>query len=583
MSKRCFIGRNALSNQKVFLSLKDLKKHWLVLGGTGRGKSKLIEHRARRHIRNGDGLLVLDPHGALYHDLVAYATRYCRKEDLVLIDLNDPDYAVSLNFCEGDYADVTALADQIISAIMKVFGDESQETKPRLERWLRNLLVALIQARLTLADMLDFLSPTARMFREAVLTSVSNRYVVQEWQAYDAITKRAEREALLEGPLNRAAKLNLPDQVRRVLGQQTSSVSVEDVIESGKIVLCNLAPLRVSKECQRIVSILLVDRIINYAKHRTPRQARRPFYVIADEAAELTSSDVPYALQAMRKFGIFFTLCFQSLVQLNHIDGYRENVMTNCDVKIAFKLSRGDAEQMVDELFAGQLRGDRVKHEIKRTMLIPRETTREVVAESESESESKGEVLSSSETYGSGDVSVESTGFGESFTEHDPLGPASSLSLAQSSHSGSASAVSFNDSHSTGYSEISSSTKSTARGKSVVPFYEYMRELELSSRQYYSIEELREKYIAWVMCQPPRHVQVKLGDERAIPLITAFVSGVPVREKDMQKTVARSNAKYALPSHEVDRLIEARRERLLSVAHERVAQANQEMEANRWQ
>ena len=41
----------------------DSQKHTLITGKSGVGKSTLLVNTAAWHIRNGDGLLFIDPHG----------------------------------------------------------------------------------------------------------------------------------------------------------------------------------------------------------------------------------------------------------------------------------------------------------------------------------------------------------------------------------------------------------------------------------------------------------------------------------------------------------------------------------------
>jgi len=510
---------------------------------------------------------------------------------LVIINPNDIEYSVGLNFLTRNSMDASAHASQVMKAIGKVFGEAANEVKPRLERWQRNLLMTLIEADLTMADMLDFLSVSSPMYRQAALCNISNDYVRREWEGFDAIKKYSDKENLIEAPLNRAAKMILSDPIRRIIGQHASTVDIGDAIERGKIILVNLAPLRVSRECQQILGILLVDQVINYAFQRNKQQAKRkPFFVIADEAAELTSDDLPYSLQALRKFGIYFTLCYQTLAQIRQIPGYYENVTTNCDVKIAFKSSREDSEKLVEKLFAGKINGDFIKDELYRTMLIPEESVREVISTSSSNSESRGESQSK------GDSKGDSSGFGSSFGSGDghadSIMPSSGLSALDSmmSHTDSSSltnASSNIDMHSsgtfTGKSDSHSTSLSRSESRSIVPFYEFVREEELANRTYYSIEEIKERYIAWVMCQPMRHAHIKIGDGDPIPMLTTFVKEIRAREEDKQKVIARSNAKYALPALEVDRLIEDRRTALLEQPQIRAEQIEEEIENARWQ
>lgn len=590
LSMLCRIGQNTLTGRPIFLDKDTLKSHQLILGGTGRGKSKLLEHRIRIHIQNNHGLIVLDPHGFLYEDILAFATVAGYRERIVLINANDTDSSVGLNFLAPNGMDTSAHAEQVMKAISKVFGQEDGDVKPRLERWSRNLLMTLIEANLTLADMLEFLSASSPLYRQAALSYVGNDYVRMEWEGFDSITKRSERENLIEAPLNRAAKLILSDPIRRIVGQQHSTIDIGEAIERGKIILVNLAPLRVSRECQQVLGILLVDQIINYAFKRSKKNARKSFFVIVDEAAELTSNDLPYSLQALRKFGIFFTLCFQTLAQIEKIPGYYENVMTNCDVKIVFKSSRADSEKLIGELFAGHIRGDMVKAEIFRTLLIPKETVREVVSTGYSQSEGHGEVNSTSDSINDGSGSGSISSFGEGLSEQFLPGQGIFDMDLLSSHSHSTSfgtaTSDFNmrsSGSSSGHSDISSRTTSESRSKSIIPFYEYIREQELSNREYYSIEEIKEKYIAWVMCQPQRHAQIKVGDNKAIPILTTFVEDVRVREKDKLKVTERSNSKYALPAHVVDKMIRDRRIALLEKHDHEVEDEEIKIESERWQ
>lgn len=590
MSATLTVGQNTLTGKPVSVDPKRLRSHTLVVGGTGRGKSKLMELMIRHHLKSGHGMLILDPHGYLYEDVLAYASDAGLKNRLVLVNPNDTSYSVGLNVLNRPGVEDTVLAGRVMRAIAKVFGEGGEDVKPRLERWERNTLLAMVAANLTVVDMLDFLSSTGMQYRQAVLNRVSNPYVRNEWRSFDLVQKTAEKDNLIESVRNRAVKLTLPISMRRIMGQVESTVDIGEAVESGKVILVNLAPVRVSRECQQVLGILLADAIVSYALQRPKAKAQRDFFVFVDEASELTTDDLPYSLVALRKFGIFFTLCYQTLAQIRAIPGYCEAVLADCDTKIAFKCSREDSEELIGELFAGQIHGNRVKNEIHRTMLIPVETVRQIVSSGVSESrgesisesggESLGEGSGLSSTSSSGSGSAELLVPGSGLLDSDTL---SGTSVSSFSGGGSGS-MNFTSSGSfSGRSSARSTSRTTSSSRTTVPFYEYVREQELSSRQYYSIEEIKEKYIAWVMTQPQRHAQLKLGDDRAIPILVAGVKEARVRDKDKQKVIDHSNTKYALPAFEVDRMIEERRQNLLVGSIASAEAEEREIEAGRWQ
>jgi hypothetical protein len=71
--KDIFLGTD-LDGQDVYLDPKTRAEHMHVMGSTGEGKSKFLEHMIRQDIINGDGLCLIDPHGSLYDNIVKWIT-----------------------------------------------------------------------------------------------------------------------------------------------------------------------------------------------------------------------------------------------------------------------------------------------------------------------------------------------------------------------------------------------------------------------------------------------------------------------------------------------------------------------------
>jgi hypothetical protein len=88
---------------KLMLSARDRSMHMYVVGSTGVGKSKFLEHIVREDIRNwrksGCGLLLLDPHGAVYDGVMQWLARYSDVYDrpIIPIDLRRDDWVVAYN------------------------------------------------------------------------------------------------------------------------------------------------------------------------------------------------------------------------------------------------------------------------------------------------------------------------------------------------------------------------------------------------------------------------------------------------------------------------------------------------------
>ena len=75
---RIFIGTDITYGEAYLSVKKGAGKQGLhVIGSTGEGKTKAIQHQIRQDIIHGNGLCFLDIHGHAYEDMV----RWCVKKE----------------------------------------------------------------------------------------------------------------------------------------------------------------------------------------------------------------------------------------------------------------------------------------------------------------------------------------------------------------------------------------------------------------------------------------------------------------------------------------------------------------------
>ncbi|MEW6051053.1 MAG: type IV secretory system conjugative DNA transfer family protein [Candidatus Zixiibacteriota bacterium] len=567
------IGHERTTGKPVVLTREDLLLHEIICGKTGLGKSELLKAKVRFCIDHRIPVVVGDPHGDLYWDCLHYAVARGRGGDIVALDANDAvdNYAFQLNVLERNGLESSTHAGITYHAISKAFREQDDQVKPRLERRERATLVALIEGGYTLSDILHFLSLSDGRFRQHVLSKVENPFVRAEWAEFDAIARRADKEVLIESTLNRAAKFILNDPIRRVVGGAACNLDWQEIRAKGKIVLLNLQPVKVARECQVLLSMLAIDHLCNNATQQTKKE--NPLHVALDEADEITSPDFTYALQALRKRGVFFTLAFQNLQQLRAKDDTSRllaGALSCCRLKVVFGCSYDDCALLAREVFPGEFRGDVVKDELYRTLLLPKESRRTIrgssVSESEAMSESDSEA--SFEGTGAGFASVDGSADGQGLSYGGVTGDvlqSSELSSMSSAAAASSSAMSGSTSS---HTTSTSRARGRSRTRAVVPFYEHVRTQELSSRTFSSPGEELEKRIAALQLQPQRHAIVKIGERPAVPITTAFVRPARAWQPDVERALALNAQRYGLPVADVDRLIEARHAVLPEPEHE---------------
>ena len=82
------LGENALNGKDVFLKQKGKQVHTHIIGSSGAGKSKFLEHLMREDIKAGRGFCLVDPHGDLYQNILKYIVRRRMEKKVILIDLD---------------------------------------------------------------------------------------------------------------------------------------------------------------------------------------------------------------------------------------------------------------------------------------------------------------------------------------------------------------------------------------------------------------------------------------------------------------------------------------------------------------
>lgn len=127
--------------------------HLYVCGGSGVGKSKLLEFLIRQDIKawpeSRSGLLLLDPHGSVYHNVVDWMAENgtaALKRPVVLVDLARQDSVVAYNVLRRrDQASRSVIVDALVEAIAHVWGAANTTATPLFARWASNLLTLLYE------------------------------------------------------------------------------------------------------------------------------------------------------------------------------------------------------------------------------------------------------------------------------------------------------------------------------------------------------------------------------------------------------------------------------------------------------
>lgn len=324
----------------------DRRAHLYIVGKTGTGKSTLIANLCRQDLRNGEGLALFDPHGDLVEAVLAMIPPE-RRQELIYLNAADAAQRVVFNPLEPVQNESRPLvASALISAFKKLWADS---WGPRSEYILRNALLALLDLpSATLFDVPRLLDDAG--FRAQVLTLVRNAQVRRFWEReYARFPARLRAEAI--APIqNKIGEFLVNPVLQPIFSPAKSGFDLRRLMDGGGILLVNLAKGLIGEDTAALLGTLLVTKIAVAALGRATERhdARRDFYLYADEFPSFTTSAFAGMLAEMRKYHLCLTLAHQHLGQLS--PSVRDAVLGNAGTVVTFRLGPEDAEVLSKEL-----------------------------------------------------------------------------------------------------------------------------------------------------------------------------------------------------------------------------------------
>ncbi len=562
------LGEIIESAEQLQLSAADRSNHMHVIGSTGTGKSKFLELLLRKDITNKKaGLCLIDPHGSLYDDILLYAaSRHPRLAERVILfnPAKEVENVLGFNPIPPDVERMDYLLESLISACLKAWGQDNTDRTPRITKWLENIFHTVISNNLTLVEAAPLLNVQDRSNREKLLKNVQNELVLDDWQMFDA-SSNTQRQTLIEGAANRLRKFLRNDLIRNIIGQQQSSLNFRQAMDEGKIVLINLnGGQEISHENTKLMGIMIVNEIFRCAKLRDPRDVKaKPFYFYIDEFAQFVTRDIARALEEARKFKLYMILAHQHLAQLKKEDEYLyASVMTNCKAKVVFGgLSKEDTDIMADEIVTGFVDLKSIKNEQYSTKERHHLELRTVTSTTQTNSSSENWSDSHGSSHGGSSGQNTGSNTGKTVNYDGNYNPRYGDSKSSGSSSNTGAFNSETSSQSAGSGTGQSEGTGTSETWVSVP-EEYQ---ELSSKTFWTKDELHYMKAAAIKNQEVAEMFIKIGNKPPMQVQVKFVQPVHYHPKLSPKKIdAFRHRCFAAHPHiymPVDRLVKERNQR----------------------
>ena len=309
-----------------------------ILGKNGMGKSNFLLNLILQDIQHFRGVLVLDPHGKLFLDVLSQTSPH-RADDVVLLDMQDPDRLFCLDLFSTGSTKPSAAAERVVAVFKKAWGDSGWG--PRLEDILRNLAIAFVDVGgLGLPDAVTML--TDESFRQRVVKQITNPVVADFWNNEFNKWSQASRLQAIGPVLNKLRAFLADPLLYQIFSHPGQGPNFAELMDQNKVVLVRLdAQL---EEASALVGSTILHLTLEAALGRRRRtQQHETFMLYADEFHRFSTPTFGTLLQEARKYGIATTLAHQYRAQLPA--DQRANVMGAVNL-VCFQLTAEDARDL---------------------------------------------------------------------------------------------------------------------------------------------------------------------------------------------------------------------------------------------
>jgi hypothetical protein len=330
---------------------KKERMHITVHGFPGTGKSTLLLNLILQNIRDGEGFLLLDPHGDLVKKVMTHIPESMWDRVVYINPLTAYDKrfrsVVQINFLQYEKAlDRDLVARTIMDALQKIY---QRFWGPRLDMIMLNAIYLLLEGSAPrqpkFPKLYDVLS--SEEFREMLLGKCTDEKVIAFWEKE---FKRMPRDASA-AVMTKIYRIVQEKVIAPMFDCERSSLSFRRAMDQGLFVLVNLSEGAITSDLANFLGSLILAQVYLAAMSRedTPEKDRRPFYVYIDEAYRFTTRSIQDILQSLRKYKVYMTLVSQFIGQYDRETA--QAIPSLCDTIICFSVGKETAKAL-EEFYA---------------------------------------------------------------------------------------------------------------------------------------------------------------------------------------------------------------------------------------
>ncbi|MCW6169050.1 MAG: DUF87 domain-containing protein [Thermoplasmatales archaeon] len=341
---------HSVTGKDVFLNPDALRRHLVVLGKTGTGKSNILKRIVSEIIDKKLGsVVILDPHGNMARSLA------CRYVDSTMVlsprsvfsGIRQKSITLNPLQIKGEQNDPSVIGGWVRDAFSSENTLSQGTWGPRLELIFTSVMNELILSKddANLADLLDLLANPSKMrlFLKVIKNDNLRQFLksqMADWRGWNQYVASS---------INKLLPVIADEGLKNIASGRLDSTDLLEFLQSGsKILIPEIWKEVTSEENYRIISVLLILKL--WTSRIYDIKERIPIYIVVDEAQLLSENVLDRLLREGRKFGFHIIMATQFIGKYN--DRIMETVKGNASNFISFSVSDDEARTISRNFFS---------------------------------------------------------------------------------------------------------------------------------------------------------------------------------------------------------------------------------------
>lgn len=345
----------------VGLTLEERRRHAYVLGATGTGKSTLLLSMINDDLKNGKGLAVIDPHGDLAESVLACVPED-RADDLIYFNPNDLEHPIGLNLLEltpgldenDTLREKEFVTESVVSLFRKVFSDNLTGNPHRIEYILRNTIYTAFHVeKPTIFTVYDLLNDPD--FRRNATKNLTDERLVKFWKNEFGKSGDWQKVKMISPVTARIGRFLFSPSAKRILDQPKSTIKFDEILDQGKILVCNLSKGKIGEDTAQVLGITILNKLqlASLKRARIQQENRRDFFLYVDEFQHFATNSFIGMLSEARKYRLDIVMAEQSTSQQS--SDLVNVILANVGTTIMFRSANPQDEKAILPQFYPQL------------------------------------------------------------------------------------------------------------------------------------------------------------------------------------------------------------------------------------